>query len=91
MKSAGCLIFTFEGEKRFQKIKDNSYTELMVCNQEDQVIFTEPSLENWEERMNDRDYLNLKESGNFYTVNTFLNSSQASALPVQPLVMILAA
>lgn len=91
MKSAGCLIFTFEGEKRFQKIKDNSYTELMVCNQEDQVIFTEPSLENWEERMNDRDYLNLKESGNFYTVYTFLNSSQASALPVQTLVMILAA
>ena len=86
MTGAGCMIFTFEGESRFQNLQDNRYTELTVCNQNDQVIYQDPPGENWQDRLEDSRYLTLKES-----VYTFLNSSQASKLSLQTLAMILAA
>ncbi len=91
MTGAGCMIFTFEGERRFRNIQDNPYTDLTVCNQNDQVIYQDPPVEQWEKRMEDSGYLALKESGNFYTAYTFLNISQASALSFRTLAMILAA
>ena len=91
MTGAGCMIFTFEGESRFQNLQDNRYTELTVCNQNDQVIYQDPPEENWQDRLEDSRYLTLKESENLYTVYTFLNSSQASKLSLQTLAMILAA
>lgn len=91
MTGAGCMIFTFEGERRFRNIQDNPYTDLTVCNQNDQVIYQDPLTEQWEEKLEDRRYLTLKESGNFYTVYTLLNISKASALSPQTLAMILAA
>ena len=91
MTSIGCMIFTFEGGQRFASIRDNPYTELTICNQNDQVIYQDPVQENWTERMGDSRYLSLKESENLYTVYTFLNSRQASALPFSTLAMILGA
>lgn len=91
MTGAGCMIFTFEGESRFRNLQDNRYTELTVCNQNDQVIYQDPPEENWQDRLEDSRYLTLKESENLYTVYTFLNSSQASKLSLQTLAMILAA
>ena len=91
MTGAGCMIFTFEGESRFQNFQDNRYTELTVCNQNDQVIYQDPPGENWQDRLEDSRYLTLKESENLYTVYTFLNSSHASKLSLQTLAMILAA
>ena len=61
MTGAGCMIFTFEGERRFRNIQDNPYTDLTVCNQNDQVIYQDPPVEQWEKRMEDSGYLVLKE------------------------------
>lgn len=89
MAQEGCLIFTFEGKKAFEKIRKNSeYTGLAIRFRGQQSIFQEAKEKNWNPEKKNKNYLVEREVLGDYEVCTFLNEKAASRLQASGFFMI---
>lgn len=90
MASEGCIIFTFDGEKEFEKVrKDSQYTGLAVQFEEKKSVFEETGEKDWRMQIQKDFYSVKKETQGKYTVYTFLNEKAASRLSASSLCTIL--
>lgn len=72
MENVGCMIFTFEGEKAFQKIQNTGkITQTVVVSEYGQPVFADTLSENWETMLDrDRFYQERTMAGG-YTIYSF--------------------
>lgn len=90
MQEVGCMVFTFNGKEKFNKIKDSqSYIHLLITTDDDQPVFKMPVDKRWRFMCNNSQYSMLKDTVGNYKIYAFLDYSRASRIPVSAFMTIL--
>lgn len=88
---AGCMLFTFEGEKAFQKMQNsNPYAKMKVTQGNDVTVYRNPEeIPAFSEQ--EDTYFVEKESVDDYQITVYMDEAQAASMPVARFLAILAA
>lgn len=92
MENVGCMIFTFEGEKQFQKIQNtNEITQTVVLSEYDQPVFQDIETEEWKDMLEQSKYYQEKSMTDQYTVYSFQSRKAAEHIPMRSFFTIIGA
>lgn len=81
MENVGCMIFTFEGEKQFQKIQEtNEITQTVVLSEYEQPVFQDINAEKWTAMLDQNKYYQEKSMTDQYTVYSFQKEEDAERI-----------
>lgn len=78
MENVGCMIFTFEGEKAFQKIQNTGkITQTVVVSEYGQPVFEDILSENWEIMLDRDKFYQERTMAGGYTIYSFQGREEA--------------
>lgn len=92
MKPAGCILFTFEAQKKFAEIQTaNPYAEMAVTFANDCVIYQDTLVADYTGLMQQKQYFTCSESIGEYQTHIFMDEKRARQMPAMRFLLVIGA